>query len=111
MDEDKWEFPQEVDDITFAFPAYVVGTLIPLEEDLTEEQRKQIRGDAGRIFAGRIPTMYCYEGVDGETAWRHIGAVVRSYEPKSHQYKIAALNYLLSRWCAKVEFNESSEEE
>lgn len=33
----KWTMPQDVDDVTLAFPAQVIGTLMPPMEDIPEE--------------------------------------------------------------------------
>lgn len=44
-------------------------------------------------------------GVDGDTAVRHIHAMLRSYEPK-HQHKEAACAYLLSTWFDDVKIPE-----
>ena len=43
------------------------------------------------------------EGIRGEDVFRHVGAILRSWEPK-HEDKEATCAYLLSLWLERVEF-------
>lgn len=102
-----WEHPRLVDDLVLAFPAYVVGTLLPPVEAIPSEffntsnpwcqlQRKW--------FMGGLPTstqFHLRPGCEGERMMRHITACQRSYEPK-HEHKEAGVAYLLSLWCTEV---------
>lgn len=103
---DVYAIPHYVDDATLAFPARVVGTLMPDREDLPEEFREYEAGShvwrniADLMFAGK-PLDECdltvNDGIDAEDARRHVLACLRSHEP-THQHKIASVAYLLSRW-------------
>jgi len=100
----KWDKPQEVSDVLLAFPANVCGTLLPIWEDIPEEFTKRWHrtegwnGFVSKMFnkGGKWPEVK--EGIDGEMACRHLGACLRSYEPKQEN-KIAGVAYLMSLWC------------
>lgn len=42
-------------------------------------------------------------GIDVVLAWRHLGAIQRSFTPK-HEHKEAAVAYLLSEWFEDVQY-------
>lgn len=119
--------PQKIDDALFAFPATVCGTLLPYSEDIPEEFRGHSRtvwhdcfnhmffGD-GRDEKKKHPLeklaecaeefdpkFHMKEGIDGETAYRHLMACMRSFEPQ-HQHKEAGCAYLMSLWFEKIEW-------
>lgn len=45
------------------------------------------------------------EGIDENKALRHIGAILRSFEPK-HEHKTAACAYLLDKWFSDIQIPE-----
>jgi hypothetical protein len=90
----------EVDDVTLAFPAHVIGTLLPKWDDLPDEFKESSHR------ACRLAGIYFYEGgifplpkegVDHEKASRVIRACLRSFEPK-HEHKMGGVGYLLDQW-------------
>ena len=108
-----WSKPRVVDDITLAFPARVIGTLLPPVDDIPKEffgQNKWTRL-VDMMFAGNVspasryverpeidypPALY-------KTASRQWTACLCSFEPK-HEHKIAGVAYLLSLFLLDVEF-------
>lgn len=102
-----WAKPIPVDDVTLAFPAHVVGILMPeylecqegLERLDPKEMSKWLDFQRSWFMRG-LPAeveFYCKEGVDGETAFRQLQAIQGSFQPK-HQHKEAAVAYLCSLW-------------
>lgn len=93
---------KEIDDAQFAFPATVIGHLLPEWEDIPEEFRKD-KSEWCKVpndwFSGFIvsPAFLPKPGIEAPKAYRHLQACMRSYEPK-HQHKIAGVAYLLSQW-------------
>ncbi len=89
--------PIKVDDVTLAFPALI--------DDLMPDQSLHVgyNSPLGRLAAdifGDGSHLYGFcarEGIDAETAWRHVAAILRSYAPK-HQHKIGGVGYLLGEW-------------
>jgi hypothetical protein len=96
----------EVDDATVAFPAQVIGELLPPMADIPEEfpSRAEFEGVACRwFFLGlKKPVFYPKEGVDPKKAFRVLQACIGSYEPK-HEHKITGVAYLMSEWFEKIE--------
>lgn len=102
--------PVDVDDVTYAFPAQVIGTLLPKAEEIP----KEIRDHWGRWkwsslaedwFYDGLPddvVFYPKEGVDSKKAVRQLSACLRSYQP-SQQHKIAGVAYLMDCFFEKVE--------
>lgn len=94
--------PHDVSDLVLAFPASVVGTLLP-EDRLIPREFHDSRNAFHRLASGIIhgnPPEGDWEtkpGIDGERMSRHIAACARSFEPK-HEHKIAGIAYLLSLW-------------
>lgn len=93
--------PVEVTDLDLAFPAQVVGTLLPLWEDIPEEFQHH-RGYWTKLvdtwFAlGLDKHPATKDGIDPKTAWRHLAACMRSFQPK-HEHKVAGVAYLMSLW-------------
>jgi hypothetical protein len=107
---DKWAKPQEIDGVTLAFPASVVGTLLPERREIPEDlwrawhhDSHEWCGPANRWFHEGIETddFVPKEGIDAKAAWRQLGACMRSFEP-SHENKIAGVAWLMSRWFDKA---------
>jgi hypothetical protein len=100
--------PKDVDDATMAFPAQVVGTYLPKEEDIPEEfwnrgnEWTEIVDHWFAFGLNHEVSFHAKEGVDGEKAFRHCAAVMKSYEPK-HEHKVAGVGYLLSEFFNKIE--------
>jgi hypothetical protein len=46
---------------------------------------------------------YAKDGINSEAAYRHVAAILRSFEPH-HEDKVATCAYLLDLWMDKVEF-------
>jgi hypothetical protein len=98
--------PVAISDVMLAFPADVEGVMPPWEE-IPEEFR---RGSnewtklADYWFAcGLAGTtqFYLKEGIDGETAVRHLRAILGSFQPR-HEHKMAAVAWLCSLWFVEV---------
>jgi hypothetical protein len=88
-----------------AFPASVSHLMPPRDEceaalDAMPDRGRGWREFQRRWFSNGLPddtTVNLREGVDGNTAFRHLSAIQGSFEPK-HQYKEAAVAYLASLW-------------
>lgn len=99
----------DVDDVTLAFPARVVGTLLPAWGEIPDEfkqagnqwcqlaERWFFRGLGGSAF-------YPKPGVDPKKAVRHVSACLGSFEPK-HEHKEAGCAYLLATFFERVEID------
>src|SRR3990172_3759845 len=93
--------PQEIDDVTAAFPASVAQLMPPVEK--IPEEFKFWKGTrwnelmAKWFYSGLSISSKFYprEGIDTERALRHIRAILGSFQPK-HEYKEASVAYLLS---------------
>jgi hypothetical protein len=101
--------PQAISDLTFAFPANVVGTLLPERSEIPEEfdsnwhrNNHEWCGVANRWFSHGLDQsdFVAKDGIDAETAWKHLGTIMRSWEPK-HEHKIAGVAWLMSQWFDK----------
>jgi hypothetical protein len=97
-----WSLPKPVSDVQFAFPANIIGTLIPEWDDLPDEFRNRTSGYeelAGHACFNNVGfrSDSLLEGIDIELANRQLNAIARSFQPK-HQHKEAAIAYLLSLW-------------
>ena len=100
--------PQDVDDVVLAFPANV-SHLMPPWDEIPDEFRRDWQDGKWQNFVGdwfyrglQNPQFYPTRGIDAEKAYRHVSAILRSFEPK-HEHKIAACAYLCSLWFEKVE--------
>ena len=59
----------------------------------------------GLFFGGCANVrFYPARGIDAELAYRHVTAIMRSWEPK-HEHKQAACRYLFTQWFDKVEWD------
>lgn len=102
-----WSVPVAVSTVQFAFPANVIGTLLPHAEDIPKEffGRNAWTALADSLFAGTVhpdATIAWRPEIDFTVAVRHVGTVLRSFEPK-HEHKIAGAAYLLSLFALSVE--------
>jgi len=99
----RWQQPVPVSDLTAAFPANVIGRLMPTWEEIPDEF-KQFKNPwvqlAERWFYQGLTgdEFRVKEGIDYAMAVRHLGVVLRSFQPKQ-EHKIAAVAYLMSAWC------------
>ena len=101
-----WSLPKPVSDVQFAFPANIIGTLIPEWDDLPDEFRNRTSGyeELARHACFNnveLRPQVLRDGVDAELANRQLNAIVRSFQPK-HQHKEAAIAYLLSLWLTPI---------
>jgi hypothetical protein len=101
-----WAQPKPVDDVTLAFPASVVGSLLPPISDIPKEfsERSNPWGKLTSewFFRGLKGQFIPKDGIDKQAAMRHLGAVMRSFEPK-HEHKEAGVAYLMSLWFDRYE--------
>jgi hypothetical protein len=96
----KWAKPQQVRDIDVAFPASVVGTLLPPMDEIPKEFQSHshpLCQLVSKLFfsGGHLPASR--KGIDRATAARHLKCVLGSFEPK-HEHKEAGAAYLMSLW-------------
>lgn len=97
--------PVEISDVLLAFPAHVVGSLLPKWEDMPEEFRRQnnewTRMADKWFCCGLDPVPEVKEGIDPKKVWRHLKACMGSFEP-AHEHKIAGVGYLMSLWLKPI---------
>jgi hypothetical protein len=101
--------PVKVSAVELAFPAHALD-LMPAWEDIPDEFTC---GDinvwstiASSWFVHGLPDtveFHLIDGIDGETMVRHLRCILGSYAPK-HKHKMAAVAYLLSLWCERVDY-------
>jgi hypothetical protein len=106
--------PQEVDDVLLAFPADVMH-LMPDPDDcedaldaLPREEEEKWRSFQRKWFFNGLPEntkVDLKDGIDGDTAFRHLGAIQGSFQPK-HEHKEAAVAYLASLWFEDVDYGD-----
>ena len=98
--------PVPVTDVQLAFPADV-SELIPDWEDIPSEHK-----DPGGLYSQEFSTWFfhgiapgteCHPvpGIDAREAFRHVVAIMRSFQPK-HEHKEAACRYLMSLWFERI---------
>lgn len=105
---DGFDQPLVIDDVLYAFPGHV-ERLMPLWETIPAPFREpnshtewnQFVSDW--FFLGWPEDRYLYSrpDVDSNAAFRHLHTILRSFEPK-HEYKEAAVAWLMSRWFAAI---------
>lgn len=100
---DRYAAPQPIDDVTLAFPA-TVRELLPPADQIPDDYpgRDFWLRFAERWWAGTLPEgieMRAHDGVDAQTAGRHLTAILRSFEPR-HEHKISGAAWLACRWFA-----------
>lgn len=101
--------PVEVDDVTMAFPASVIGKYLPPIEEIPERFKRHDATDMHRLvsrwfYEGLIgsTSFDLREGVDKRLALRHLAACLGSFEPK-HEHKEAGCAYLCALWFKRVQ--------
>lgn len=102
---DGFDQPHEVSDVLLAFPGSVSDLMPPMSSIPEEFQNMNDHTDWNKFvtrwfFSGDALThfdLYTREDVDAQAAWKHLSAVLRSWEPK-HEHKQAAVAWLMSRW-------------
>jgi hypothetical protein len=99
--------PTEVTDLDLAFPAGVIGKLLPEWDKIPAEYKKSTHP------AVKLAEAWFYTGlskdaefeprpnIDFKKAIRHISVVMRSYEPKQ-EHKMAGVAYLLDSFFEKL---------
>jgi hypothetical protein len=97
--------PQPVTQADLAFGARDLKKLLPDWDQLPKEFRDRWSSHTG--WCGFVSTwfydgmkgvtMIPKKGIDPDMAMKHIGAILRSWEP-SHEHKTAGCAYLLSIW-------------
>lgn len=95
--------PQEISDEMVAFPAYVVGTLLPNRDDIPEEFERLsspwVKLVDQWFFCGiRMEDLIFKPEIDVDAALRHLRACLHSFQPK-HEHKVSGIAYLLYLWC------------
>ena len=99
-------FPIEVTDVLLAFPGEVTH-LMPSEEEIPEEFWQDDGSWTQRLFADVFfsgvhnLTLVPKPGIQPDVAWRHIRAIMGSFQPK-HEHKEAACRFLLDSWFVKA---------
>jgi len=102
---DGFDAPQEVSPLLMAFPGSVSHLMPPMSAIPEDFQSMNDRTDWNKFvsywfFQGNpmeVWNLYARPDIDAEAAWRHLKAIMRSYEPK-HEHKSAAVAWLMSRW-------------
>lgn len=97
--------PTAVSDVLLAFPA-AVSSLMPVMAEIPEDFRagKTVWNEFAKAWMFGLmtePQFHMAEGVDGSLAYRHLSAILGSYEPKQ-EHKEFAVAYLCSQWFTKV---------
>lgn len=102
-----WQQPQEIAPVVRAFPAHVIGTLLPDLPDIpaTYDQRKHWTAFATALaidnWDGHDPALIKRDDVDADLAWTHITTVLGSFQPR-FEHKVAGVAWLLSLWFRDV---------
>lgn len=106
---EQWDHPQDVDGLELDFGGDM-KKLLPPWSDIPEEFKSNhekwnkvvwewfYRGLAGAVFAPK-------PGINEGKAIRHIGAIMKSWQPK-HEHKTAGCAFLLSRFFSDVKLAE-----
>lgn len=97
----------EVSDTLLAFPANVIGSLLPLEEEIPDEfphEAKFAEVAQTWFFCGLSPESKFRpkEGVNSGKALRVLQACLGSYEPR-HEHKMRGVAFLMSEWFEDIE--------
>jgi len=103
--------PKPIDDITAAFPVDVYH-LMPPEKEIPEKYWRIVDDSwPGKLFTALFFNglvnlkLIPREGVDAQAAFRHIRAIMGSFQPK-HEYKEAACRYLFDHWFVSATWEE-----
>jgi hypothetical protein len=102
--------PVEVDDVTMAFPANVIGKYLPVNKDIPQEfwRGNKWTDIANQWFCEGLPKsveFHAKSGINAESAFRHCKAIMGSFEPQ-HEHKIAGVGYLLSEFFEKIDLGD-----
>jgi len=97
--------PVKIRDVDLAFPAHVVGILLPKWEDMPEDFRRNHSEWchlANTWFAcGLDPVPAVKDEYDARDVWRHLKACMGSFE-LAHEHKIGGVGYLMSLWLKPI---------
>ena len=100
--------PKDVDGIDLAFGGEMKA-LLPPRNSLPDEFQRRWHSNpwcdiAGKWFFSGLPKGTTYKpkaGIDTNKALRHLGAILRSWEPQ-HEHKIGAVGWLMSIWFDEI---------
>ena len=98
----KWSKPQAAEDLSLAFGGEM-AKLLPGRSLIPDDfwhGRTPWNKFVDRWFFSGIPNgaaFRCKGGVDGNTAIRHLRAIMSSFEPK-HEHKTGGVAWLMSLW-------------
>lgn len=97
----KWSTPTAVSDAEVAFPT-TVDHLMPSYADVPSEfksnSNKFVKLVMTWFYSGLEKKILREKnGIDRNAAFRHLRAIMGSWEPK-HEHKMAGVAYLLSLW-------------
>lgn len=104
--------PRRVTDADLAFPTSTRDFLpaydeIPAEFRRIDSANKWSRLVSDWFFAGvKLGKLTPKDGIDAQSALRHVGYCMRSWEPK-HEHKEAGVAYLLSLWFDDIEYTKA----
>lgn len=111
-----WTAPVVLDDLTLAFPANALDLMPTREEcktglaELSDRNRRKWMGFVSDWFFKGLPAEVSFKarrGIDAETAYRHLSAILGSFAPK-HEHKEEAVAWLASRWLRTVPRGEAA---
>lgn len=100
-DEKPFAQPKVVTDVDMAFGGSI-RDLMPRYEDIPEDFRRE-RDPFSKLvhkwfFEGiQTDVVKAKPGVDAKVAWRHLRAIMGSFEP-SHEHKTSGVAWLMSQW-------------
>jgi hypothetical protein len=104
--------PKVVSDVMMAFPANVIPDYLPPSMEIPDEFWQYDDSWTNELFQDwfygglKDPKFYPKPGIDAEMAYRHIRAVMGSFQPK-HEHKVAGCRYMLDTWFEKVEWERA----
>lgn len=109
-----WTQPRIVSDATHAFPANVIGVLLPPKNNIPKEffdcNNKWTSLANDWFFCGIAKSRFIpKENIDLYTALKHLSACLRSYEPQ-HEHKEAGVGYLMSLWFDESTLNKNRQD-
>lgn len=110
MTDTKWATPQAVYGIDLVFGGDMRKLLPPMNEIPGEFKHHNpwVTCVATWFAIGlKKPKFVMKDGIDKAMALKHIGAILRSFDP-SHEHKEAGCAYLMSLWFDKVEWDGGS---
>ena len=109
--ENKWEVPQDVNDLDLAFGG-ACDNLLPTLDEIPDEFKRHNGTKWNLIvcnwfFSGLkdASKSRTKNGIVADKAWRHMAAVMRSFVPQ-HEHKEAGVAYLMSLWFDEVTYTK-----